>query len=238
MKVFSILISLFICNYAFCQHKKSNDDTLIIKRCSDFAVTGKGDNTEWEKASWNQLNKLDPGGAAYISKYKILYSAKGIYILFYGEDTKITTTFENDFDDLFKADVFEVFFHPDPATGLYLEYEINALEKELVLLIPNLKGKVSGWKPWHYEQKKVIKKVYVEAGEMKPGATVKAWSAELFFPYQLLNALPNSPPGSGTVWNINFCRLDYDSGKMVKWSRCIVERSFHEFEKFLPARFE
>ncbi|HEX5023909.1 MAG TPA: carbohydrate-binding family 9-like protein, partial [Agriterribacter sp.] len=178
-------------------------------------------------------------GPTYESKFKILYSVKGIYVLLNGVDKKITSTFENDFENLFTADVFEVFFHPDPVTPLYLEYEVSPLDKELVLLIPNLNGRASGWTPWHYTgEKKVKKKVTVKGGEMRSGADINEWTATLFFPYTLLSPLANIPPQGGTIWNANFCRLDYDSGKMIKWSWSPVSRSFHEFKKFLSLRFE
>jgi len=47
-----------------------------------------------------------------------------------------------------------------------------------------------------------------------------------------------APPSSGTTWNANFYRLDYDSGKMIKYSWMPIDHSFHEFEKFKPIKFE
>jgi hypothetical protein len=185
------------------------------------------------------LAKLDAGGEDYESKFKIIYSQKGIYLLFSGKDNKITTKFDKDFGNLFEGDVFEVFFHPDPQMPLYFEYEINQLNKELVLIIPNLNGKIHGWVPWNYEnERKVIKKVHLEGGKPESNGAIKSWSAELFFPFGLLSPLSNVPPTSGAVWNANFYRLDYDSGKMIKWAWTPVNVSFHEFEKYRPIQFE
>ncbi|HZI52227.1 MAG TPA: sugar-binding protein, partial [Chitinophagaceae bacterium] len=98
------------------QESRHSRDTvpLLVRSCSDFDPTGKGDNSEWKKAAWNNLTKLDTGGKAYTTKFKILYSAKGIYVLFNGDDDKISTQYDTDFGDLYKGDVFEVFFHTDP----------------------------------------------------------------------------------------------------------------------------
>jgi hypothetical protein len=218
---------------------QSGTGPLLVKKCNDFNITGDGSNPEWNKTSWIQLNKLDAGGENYESKFKIIYSEKGIYCLFAGKDNKITTKFDKDFGNLFEADVFEVFFHPDPKMPLYFEYEINQLNKELVLIIPNLNGKIHGWVPWNYEnERRVIKKVYLEGGKPESNSAIKSWSAELFFPFGLLSPLSNVPPQSGTVWNANFYRLDYDSGKMIKWAWAPVNVSFHEFEKYRPIQFE
>lgn len=212
---------------------------LPVKKCSDFSITGNGIDPEWNKATWNKLIKLDPEGEEYLGRFKILYSGKGIYLLFEGTDSKITTEFDEDFGNLFNGDVFEVFFHPDPKMPLYFEYEINQLNKELVLIIPNLNGKMHGWIPWHYEnERRVVKKVHIEGGKMEAGGTIKSWSAELFFPYELFSPLSNVPPVSGTVWNANFYRLDFDSGKMVKWAWTPIAQSFHEFKKYKPIKFE
>lgn len=212
---------------------------LLVKKCTDFTVNGKGDNTEWNKTAWTNMTRLDSGGKAYTSRFKMLYSAKGVYVLFAGDDDKISTTYENDFENLFRADVFEVFFHPDPKTSVYFEYEINQLNSELVLLIPSINGRNYGWIPWHYEkERRTAKMVNVVGGKASPNAAISSWTAEIFFPYPLFAPLGNIPPASGITWNANFYRLDYDSGKMVKWAWGPVERSFHELNKFRAIRFE
>lgn len=217
----------------------SKAEPLLVRKCSDFTPTGKGNDIQWEKAAWNILTKLDTGDSSYESKFKILYSSAGIYLLFYGKDNKITTQFDQDFQDLYKGDVFEAFFHPDSVMPLYFEYEINQLNKELVLLVPHLENRVYGWLPWHYENKRIIKKfVDLVNGKMEPGSVLSSWTAEIFFPFEIFQPLGNTPPTSGTIWNANFYRLDYDSGTMIKWAWSPVEKSFHEFDKFGQIRFE
>jgi hypothetical protein len=58
------------------------------------------------------------------------------------------------------------------------------------------------------------------------------WTAELYFPLNLFEPLQNIEVKKGIYWNANFYRLDYDSGKMIKWSWAPINKSFHEFEKF------
>jgi hypothetical protein len=235
-----VILFLYKQGYANTSQKINADTPLTVHKCNDFSITGKGDNAEWQKSPWTALNKIDSNGKAYESKFKILYSATGIYVLFSGQDDKITSRFANDFDSLFKADVFEVFFHPEISEPMYLEYEISPLNKELVFLIINRGGKLGGWAPWHYYEgnKKTIKNVVVSGGEMKNGAAIQSWTAEIFFPYSLLYPLLNVPPVSGAKWHANFCRLDYDSGKMVKWAWSPIKTSFHEFKNYLPLVFE
>ncbi|MBX3252568.1 MAG: carbohydrate-binding family 9-like protein [Chitinophagaceae bacterium] len=220
-----------------CQLFSQQTTQLPVKKCADFEVNGKGDNKEWNKTGWVYLTQIDEEKKQE-TRFKIMYSNKGIYVLMYGDDEKVTSPYQNDFETLFKADVFEVFFHPNPGSSLYFEYEISPLNKELVLLISNKTAGMSSWKPWHYEgQYKTRKAVFTE-GAMQNNSPVQYWIAEVFFPYALLNLFDQTPPKSGTVWNANFCRLDYDSGKMIKWSWSPIQKSFHEFEKYRSIRFE
>jgi len=219
--------------------KPAQSAPLIVKSCSDFEPSGTGDNKEWNKAEWNNLAQLDTVGKIYPTKFKILYSAKGVYVLFKGDDDKISTKYDKDFDDLYNGDVFEVVFHTDPKTPIYFEYEVNQLNKELVLLIPNLNGRAYGWLPWRYEKERSVKKmVNIVGGKSEMGATITSWSAELFFPYELLRPLGNLPPKSGTIWNANFYRLDYDTGKARRFAWSPVEKHFHEPGRFGVIQFE
>ena len=120
-------------------------DTLDIVYTKDFSLDGTGVNYNWGKAQSISLQQLDEGLQGYETKFKVMYSAKGIYVLFTGKDLKSTSNYKNDFDDLYNADVFEVFLHPDPSTPLYFEYEVSPKDKELVLLIPNIDGKIMEW---------------------------------------------------------------------------------------------
>jgi hypothetical protein len=220
-------------------HTSIQDTSLVVHSCPDFNITGMGDNAQWEKTLWVNMQKLDQGGEAYKSRFKILYSVKGIYVLFHGEDKKINSYFKKDFDKIFKADVFEVFFHPNPLEPIYFEYEISPLSKELVLFMIKRDQMISGWRPWPYEKETRVKKIVrVLGGEMRPGAAISSWTAELFFPYSLLSPFQNIPPQKGTRWNANFCRLDYDSGNMVKWAWAPVDSSFHELNRYYSLRFE
>lgn len=217
---------------------------LLVRKCVDFNMTGKGEHPEWEKTNWNLLTKLDPGGKPYESKFKILYSGRGLYVLFEGQDDKITTREYVDQGNLFLDDVFEVFFHPDPRIPVYFEYEVNPMGKQLVLMISNLNGLRKSWGPWHHDGKEgsgIRKLVDIVGGPAELNGRIKSWSAEIFFPFESLGLLPGVPPTSGAVWNANFCRLDYDTGPSpsVKWSWTpTIKTSFHEVEKFRSIKFE
>src|SRR5579871_2752296 len=210
-----------------------------VLKTDDFEVTGDGTAEAWKKTEWVALNKRGEDGADYSTRIKVLYSAKGFYTLMDAGDKKLTATMTKDFLDLWTEDVFEVFLWPDERDALYFEYEISPLNVELPILIPNLQGKFLGWRPWHYEgERKIRKATAAVGGKRESGAAVTGWKAEVFIPFELLNPLRNVPPKSGTRWRANFYRMDYDDGKTTSWDWARVGPSFHEYQKFCTLVFE
>ena len=124
-------------------------------------------------------------------------------------------------------------------SGENLQVEINALNHELVILVPNNEGDFHGWSPWHYEdERKVRKAVKVYDGKAESGAKISAWSVELFFPFALFSGLKHVPPAPGTKWKGNFYRIDYDYNKQIKWGWKPINTTFHEYKKFGTIIFE
>ena len=212
---------------------------LRVPRTADFAVTGRGEAPAWEKAEWQPLSPRRPDGLPYTARFKALHSGAGVYFLMDGTDAKLTASFAEDFQDLWTEDVFEVFLWPDERDRLYFEYEISPLGKELPIIVPNHDGHFLGWRPWHYEGNRKIKKaVAIFGGAAQPGAAIAGWRAELFIPYELLNPLRNVPPRPGTRWRANFYRVDHDGGKKSAWDWSRVGSDFHEIDKFGTLVFE
>jgi hypothetical protein len=211
----------------------------VVRSTGDFEVTGDGSNPAWEKSEWVPLHRRQPDGLPYESRFKILYSPTGLYVLMDGTDEKLTTTGRADFENLWEEDVYEAFFWPDKSQPLYFEYEISPMNHELPILVPNSGGAFMGWRPWHYEgERKTRKATAIRGGPREHGAAVKGWSAEFFIPYALLRGLKNQVPKSGITWRANFYRMDYDRPAVTQWDWARVGPSFHEYEKFGTLVFE
>jgi hypothetical protein len=206
---------------------------LSVRPAQDFEVTGNGDNEAWRQVEWTSLRRRQPEAHPYDTRFKMLYSPKGVYFLMEGTDRKLTATMSEDFMDLWNEDVFEVFLWTDERYPVYFEYEISPLGRELPILIPNFGGQFLGWRPWHYERDRITRKATsIIGGPKESNAAIQGWRAEFFFPYTLLRPLQNVPPKAGTRWRANFYRMDYDDGKRTQWDWAPVDKTFHEFEKF------
>ena len=212
---------------------------LRVTQTEDFVVNGAGDAAAWEKADWEPLHRRSSDGHPYETRFKMLYSETGLYVLMEGEDRTITATMNEDFLDLWNEDAFEFFLWPDERYPVYFEYEISPLGYELPIIIPNFGGRFLGWRPWHYEgARKTQKATAVTGGAKRSGARVTGWKAEVFVPYELLKPLQSVPPQPGTRWRANFYRVDYDGGRSTSWDWTRVGPSFHEFDKFGTLVFE
>jgi hypothetical protein len=210
-----------------------------VRATQDFEVTGDGRANAWSSAIWIDLHKRAAASHNYTTRFKTLYSETGIYFLFDGTDSRLTATMENNFDNLWTEDVFEVFLWTDESHPIYFEYEISPLNRELPILVPNFGGQFMGWRPWRYEgDRRTRTKISIKGGPAKSGAQIDGWSAEFFIPYELLNPLQNVPPKPGTRWRANMYRVDYDEESMTQWDWSRVGPSFHEYDKFGTLVFE
>lgn len=240
--IFTILIITGMCSNGFSFVCQGDSSKITIKKTEDFKITGEGNATQWKKTGWINITLQESSLKKEMStKAKILYSELGLYFLFQNEDRKLTATFTEDFTALFKEDVVEVFLWPDTSLPVYYEYELSPLNYELIILVPNIKGKTRGWKPWHYAgANKVQHETTVQGGEKKSNASIESWTAEFFIPFTLLQPMAGSPT-SGTEWRGNLYRIDYDEGYTTwTWQKTTygVGGNFHEFEKFGTLVFE
>ncbi|HOF21419.1 MAG TPA: carbohydrate-binding family 9-like protein, partial [Bacteroidales bacterium] len=218
--------------------QEQQSGTLLIKKCSDFAVTGTGSSDEWNKAGWVELDQQGPEISPCRTRVKVLYSETGIYFLFDCEDRVLTSTIKGDNMHIYTEDVVEVFLWTEESFPVYFEYELSPMNYELTIMVPNYNGSFLGWLPWNYEgDRKTRHETSVRGGRKESGSRVEGWMAEFFIPYRLLAPLPKVPPVSGTKWRANMYRIDYDKGTAhFAWQK--TGRSFHEYNKYGTFLFE
>jgi hypothetical protein len=215
----------------------------VVRKSADFTITGEGTDPNWNAAQWISITKQESSTAKeWKTMVKILYSETGLYFLFSCQDEKITATLQEDFAALFKEDVIEIFLWPDEQYPIYFEYELSPLNFELPILVPNLNGRIQGWKPWRYEGKrKIIHATSVQGGEKKSHANITSWMAEFYIPFGLLSPIVPKKPEAGTRWRANLYRIDYDDGYTTwTWQKTTLGKggNFHEYKKFGTLVFE
>jgi len=96
-----------------------NPDSVLIKKCQDFNITGDGLSEPWKITKWITLVQQQENTSSYSTKVKTLYSETGIYFLFSCEDNKLTSTMKADNLNLYEEDVVEVFLWTDENFPVY-----------------------------------------------------------------------------------------------------------------------
>ncbi len=112
-------------------------DSILVKRCDDFKVSGTGDADAWKSTGWIKLIQRNNDTTGYDTRVKVLYSGTGIYFLFRCNDKKLTSTMKADNLNLWQEDVVEVFLWPDETFPVYFEYELSPMNYELPIMVPN-----------------------------------------------------------------------------------------------------
>jgi hypothetical protein len=216
----------------------STHDSVTVKKCRDFKITGAGYSDQWNGSSWIDLAVEGESKTLLKTKTKVLYSETGIYFLFSCDDKNLTSTMKADNLNLYDEDVIEVFLWPDESFPVYFEYELSPYNFELPIIVPNNKGNFLGWLPWHYEGERRVQHATTILREGKESQShVSGWIAEFYIPYKLLTPLIRKPPVSGEKWRANLYRIDYDNGILpYSWQK--TERTFHEYDKFGTFIFE
>ncbi len=237
---FTIFLTLLMAATVFAGSALSGspEDSVVVKRCNDFKISGSGDAAAWNNTPWIHLTQRSGDTSGYSTRVKILYSGTGIYFLFNCNDKKLTSTMKADNLNLWEEDVVEVFLWPDDSFPVYFEYELSPMNYELPIMVPNYKGNFLGWLPWHYEgERKTRHLTAVTGGKKESGSSVTGWTAEIFIPYKLLTPLNKVPPAPGTRWRANMYRIDYDDGmRSFSWQK--TEKTFHDYKKFGTLVFE
>lgn len=206
---------------------------MLLAKVEDFQIGGCGNSSAWRAAEWQPIRKVGKGKAEYPTRFKALYSEKGLYFLFDCEDRMLTCSNLPDFGDLFKEDVIELFLWPDERHPLYFEYEASPLGAQLPILVSNNGGSFCGWQPWHYEDGRLcLCETSVRGGEKAPRAEVKGWLLECFIPFELFRGVC-AVPEKGDSWRANFYRIDYDHGPASQWAWDVrTGGNFHDYRSF------
>jgi hypothetical protein len=114
-------------------------------------------------------------------------------------------------DIIYKDNDFEVFIDPDNNAHQYFEVEVNAINKIFDLYLP---------KPYRDKGDALIS---WDVAGLRSGVTIngtlnqpqdqdKSWTVEMAIPLKAVRmGFPWQPPTEGTLWRINFSRVEWDT---------------------------
>jgi len=202
-------------------------------------LDGKLDEPAWATARSTGpfVRTMDGTPAESKAEAKVLWDDKFLYVAFALEDKDVWTTLSSRDDKLWTQEAVEVFIDADGDKATYVELQTNP------------KGAIfDSWLPKYRENHndfdagmKVA--VNVDGTVDKRDDTDKGWTVEMQIPLLAARGpeatMKNVPPTVGTIWKVNFFRMDMPAGKPQQgtaWSPPLVG-DFHALDKFAELAF-
>ena len=202
-------------------------------------LDGKLDEPAWATARSTGpfVRTMDGTPAESKAEAKVLWDDKFLYVAFALEDKDVWTTLGSRDDKLWTQEAVEVFIDADGDKATYVELQTNP------------KGAIfDSWLPKYRENHndfdagmKVA--VNVDGTVDKRDDTDKGWTVEMQIPLVAARGpeatMKNVPPTVGTIWKVNFFRMDMPAGKPQQgtaWSPPLVG-DFHALDKFAELAF-
>lgn len=168
---------------------------------------------EWRRARWT-ADFVDIEGALkplpeFRTRAKMLWDENYLYILAEMEEPHLWGTLQQYDDIIYRDHDFEVFIDPDGDTRNYIEIEINALGTLMDLFMdrpyhdrgnPDMAWNTTG-----------IRKAIALQGTLNDNRdTDRGWVVEMAIPMPTIQkATGVGQPKDGTVWRINFSRVEW-----------------------------
>lgn len=214
MKIELIWVMWLMCSMAgssFSQQTPKTYDASYLDQ--KICIDGKEESV-WDQAEWSELF-VDIEGTVhnipdYKTKVKMMWNEEGLYILSWMEEPHLWATLDHRDAIIYRENDFEVFVKPDPNTDHYFEYEINAKNTLMDLLMtkPYNKG---GKALLTWNSAKVQHAVRCEGSLNNSNDVDQGWWMEMMIPYQdLVHWGADIQPKEGRHWLINFSRVDWD----------------------------
>ena len=213
---------------------------LVYRALKPLRIDGELDEPDWQVAQKLELSDIK-GRSAPQTIARLLWDSTYLYIAFECADTDIWATKKKRDEFLWEEEVVEVFIDPDGDGRNYYELQVNPLNTQIDLLIPdavegvkdakrNAKWDCAGW----------LSAVKVHGTVNKRDDKDIGWTVEMAIPLSKLLSPALRAPSIGTEWRLNLYRIERQKGNekeplLLSWSKCVVW--FHEPKRFARVTF-
>ncbi len=188
---------------------------VVFHTNQSIKADGNLQESDWQKAAWTS-SFVDIEGdkkplPAYQTQVKMLWNDSTLFIAAKLQEPQLWATQTHHDDIIFKDNDFEVFIDPDNNTHQYFEIEINQYNKIFDLFLPkpyrNGGDALIGW-----DVEGLKTGVKLDGTLNHPQDVDKSWTVEMAIPLKALRmGFPFKMPEEGTIWRINFSRVEWDT---------------------------
>ncbi len=187
-------------------------------------IDGDINDATWKQAAWT-TDFLDIEGDSkpkppFATKVKMLWDDSCLYIAAQMQEPNVWAFKTHHDDVVYHDNDFEFFIDPNNTTHQYFEIEINPINTIFDLFL-NSPYRDGGNPLTTWDAKGMRSAVKVQGTVNNPSDTDKGWTVEIAIPLKSLAVGDHFRiPHDGTLWRINFSRVEWDTnikdGKYVK----------------------
>lgn len=217
--------------------------TIILKKATGgITIDGKADEPGWRNAVVNPALDVADGCPAMTddSSAKMTWDDQYLYFFVSSQDADVWSPYQNHDDELWKADVVEMFIDADANRHGYVELQVNPRNAVFDRWWPSNRG---GAHDDSYDAKMVTAVVVRGTLDNRDDGD-SGWDAEIAVPWAAARGLDpamkiHTPPQVGDVWHLNVLRSDMPKdGKQTaaSWAK-ITCSDFHAVERLLNVQF-
>ena len=180
-------------------------------------IDGKLDDRVWAQAPWTS-DFVDIEGAAkprprFRTRVKMLWDHRYLYIAAELTEPDVKATLTEHDSVIFHDNDFEVFLKPLPETPSYYEFEMNALNTGWDLFLPK-PYRMGGLADNSWDIRGLQTAVSVGGTLNNSADKDRGWTLEIAYPLDAFRSRQDvPPPRAGTVWRINFSRVEWTAGQ-------------------------
>lgn len=188
---------------------------VVLHTNQPIKADGYLQESDWQKAAWTS-SFVDIEGEKkplpiHQTQVKMLWNDSTLFIAAKLQEPQLWATQTHHDDIIFKDNDFEVFIDPDNNTHQYFEIEVNAINKIFDLFLPKpYRNGGDALISWDVEGLK--SGVQIDGTLNDPKDIDKGWTVEMAIPLRSLRmGFPFQPPEEGSLWRINFSRVEWDT---------------------------
>lgn len=203
-------------------------------------IDGHPDDAVWQRAMVVDDFRAEwlPGApkSKERTRARLLWDREWIYFLAELDDTDVTADVREHDGQMWKNDVFEIFFHPSTEHYGYYEFEVNPFGAVFDAFFPSAEShrdpqRVSRHE-FHVEAKVVVRGTLNKSDDRDTG-----WLIEGRIPWSDFN-WTGGRPAPGETWRVNLTRVNgREPGNELTSASPLTKPSFHRKEDFAALRF-
>ncbi len=185
----------------------------VLRASGTITIDGNDDEKDWSKAPWTELFTDIESGAdsnpLRKSHCKMLWDDDYLYLFARLDETNLWASLTQHDSQVFQDNAFEMFIDPSGSNFNYFEFQINAYGTVWDLFMPK-PYRNGGKNLTTWDLKDLKKAIQLNGTINNPLDTDKGWSIELAIPFKSVSLNGNKPPKTGTIWRMNFSRVQWD----------------------------